>query len=53
MIKNSAIEYRNRAWALRELLRETADQERRKLIEEIAEHYEQLALAEERISQFL
>jgi hypothetical protein len=53
MSKDSALEYRFRASALRELAAETDDEERRKLILTIAEHYEQLASSEERIRQFL
>jgi hypothetical protein len=53
MNQNSEIKYQNRALALREIATETVDEERRKLILELAEHYEQLALSEERNRQHL
>jgi len=51
MLESSAVIYRDRAEALRKIAAETLDDERRKLIVQIADHYEQLARSEDRICQ--
>jgi hypothetical protein len=53
MLDSSVVIYRDRAEALRKLADQTLDDERRRLIMQIADHYEQLARSEERICELV
>jgi len=53
MVESSSDIYRKRAGALRQVAAELCKKEQRQMLIEVAEHYEQLATAEDKVSEFL